>query len=89
MRKFLFSCAIVLLGSSAALADSAPNSVIVNPHGVVRETYAQALTTGDSAPSVKIVKRPNIDFSSTAAIQGPHNGVDFNSRDGDAAPPLR
>lgn len=88
MRKFLFSCAIVLLGSSAALADSAPNSVIVDPHGIVRETYAQALTTGDSAPSVKIVKQPRFDYSGTAAIQAPHNGVAFNSRDGDAAPPL-
>jgi hypothetical protein len=91
MRKLLFAFAAVLVGSGAALADSAPTSVIVNPHHVVHETYAQAqaLITGDSAPEVKIVKpQSRVDFTSTAGIQAPHYGTQFNSRDGDAAPPM-
>jgi hypothetical protein len=89
MRKLLFAFAAVLVGSGAALADSAPTSVIVNPHSIVRETYAQALLTGDSAPAVKIVKpQSHVDFRGAAAIQAPHYGTQFNSRDGDAAPPM-
>ncbi|PSJ64042.1 hypothetical protein [Pseudaminobacter soli (ex Li et al. 2025)] len=89
MRKMLFAFAAVLLGSGAALADSAPTSVIVNPHSIVRETFAQARITGDTAPEVKIVKpQSRVDFKSAAAIQAPHYGTQFNSRDGDAAPPM-
>jgi len=88
MNKLLFAFAAILLGSGAALADSAPPSVIVNPHSIVRETYAQALVSGDTAPAVKMVK-PRHDFSSAAAMQLPHYGGQFNLRDGDAAPPLR
>ncbi|MEP9373255.1 hypothetical protein [Mesorhizobium sp. KR1-2] len=89
MRKFLFAITAVLLGSGAALADSAPPTVIVNPKHIVFETYANAPVTGDTAPSVKIVKQPRLDYRSAAAIQAPHYGVLYNSRGGDAAPPLR
>lgn len=89
MRKFLFAITAVLLGSGAALADSAPPSIIVNPHSIVRETYATAPVSGDSAPAVKIVKQPSLDYRSAAAIQAPHYRIPYNSRSGDAAPPLR
>jgi len=90
MRKLLFAFAAVVVSSGAAFADSAPPSYIVNPHHIARETYAQAqaLTTGDTAPSVKIVHHPRVDYSSAAAIQAPNLG-NFNARGGDAAPPLR
>jgi len=89
MRKLLFAFAAVLVGSGAALADSAPPSYIVNPQHIVRETYAQAQITGDTAPSVKIVHQPRVDYNSAAAISAPNSyPSNFNARGGDAAPPL-
>ncbi|MEP9398289.1 hypothetical protein [Mesorhizobium sp. KR2-14] len=89
MDKFLFAFAAVLLGSGAALADSAPATVIVHPSHVVRETYAQALSTGDTAPTVKVVKQSRINYASAAAMQALGHAPVFNPHGGDAAPPAR
>lgn len=89
MRKLLFASAVVLLGTGAAFADSAPSSSIVNPDHVIMETYAQARTTGDTYQPSTIVHQPRFDYSSAAAIRAPSAyPSNFNARGGDAAPPL-
>lgn len=89
MKKLLFAFAAVLLGSGAALADSAPSMVVMNPHHVTYNKVGQALVTGDTAPKVEIVKHPRLDRSGAAAMRAPHHTQRYNSRQGDAAPPLR
>ena len=89
MNKLLFAFAAVLLGSGAALADSAPATVIVHPNHVVRQTYAQALSVGDTAPSVKVVKQSRFNYASGAAMQALGHTPMFNPHGGDAAPPVR
>lgn len=101
MNKMLFAVAAVLLSSGAALADSAPASVIVNPNHVVQDRIGSALDhgytgelarnnrDGDAAPTVAIVSGGQIDRAGVAAIQAPVHAAGFNDRYGDAQPSLR
>lgn len=101
MKKMLFAFAAVLLGSGAALADSAPASVVVNPGHVVQDRVGSALELGytgeqalnnrdgDAAPTVAIVATDQIDRTGVAAIQAPAHAAGFNDRYGDAQPSLR
>ncbi|RJG45102.1 MULTISPECIES: hypothetical protein [unclassified Mesorhizobium] len=99
MKKLVFAFAAVLLGSGAALADSAPPSVIVNPNHVVVDRNTVQQPTGysvsqntrdsDAAPNSAVVASGPIDRSSTAAIEAPEYGPHRNDRDGDAQPSMR
>lgn len=101
MKKMLFAFAAVLLGSGAALAESAPASVIVNPDRIVHDQTGSALELGyagqqalnnrdgDAAPNVAIVAPARIDRTGVAAIQAPSHAAGFNDRYGDAQPSLR
>jgi hypothetical protein len=99
MRKLVFAFAAVLLGSGAAVADSAPPSVIVNPNHVQvdRNTtqqptgYAVSQNTRDSdaAPHSAVIAAGPIDHTTTAAIEAPEYGPRVNDRYGDAQPSMR
>ncbi|RUM98763.1 hypothetical protein EET67_06580 [Pseudaminobacter arsenicus] len=101
MKKMLFAFAAILLGSGAALAESAPASVVVNPDHVVQDRIGSALELGytgqqalnnrdgDAAPNVNIVAAGQIDRTGVAAIQAPSHAIGFNDRYGDAQPSVR
>jgi hypothetical protein len=101
MKKMLFAFAAVLLGSGAAMAESAPATVIVNPNHIVQDRIGSALEhgytgqqalnnrSGDAAPAVAIVASGQIDRTGVAAIQAPVHAAGFNDRYGDAQPSPR
>lgn len=99
MRKLLFAFAAVLLGSGAALADSAPPSVIVNPNHVQVDrtitqrdpgySVSQNTRDSDAAPDSKVLASGPLDRTTTAAIEAPEYGPHFNDRYGDAQPSMR